>query len=383
MTDAYLHIPTPGDHYSPATGSAIMSIINEITKVHATKGGCTKIIVSEGTRHDYAEGECIEVASRPLLNRTEKITDVLSGFLGQTRQLETSLYQPASNAVDAGFDGIIFLWNAPGCAPAMRRSHPKARICLYAQNWLFKTYSPWELSFIVNNVDHIVCCSEFIANQTQSSLGRTSEKISGLVNGVDIEKFRPSPNPVDQDVPTILFVGRVQPFKGPDLIIKAARKISSPKRKFKIRIVGSSGFSANDRLSDYELNLRKLAEPISQLVEFQTFVDRSTILNEYNSASISCVPSTWNEPCSLTVPESMACGLPTIASNRGGIPEVGGDGVLYFDPKYINQLAEHFEFLIDNIQARQEWGARARQRAEQITWRHQYDKLREILNKFS
>ncbi|MBS1955854.1 MAG: glycosyltransferase family 4 protein [Cyanobacteria bacterium SZAS-4] len=356
-----------------------MSIINEITKVHVTRGGHTQVIVSKGTRHDYPEGECIEVVTRHLLNRNEKITDVLSGFLGRSRQLETLLYEPASNAVDANFDGTLFLWNAPGCAPAMRRNHAKAQICLYAQNWLFKTYSPWELAGIVDSVDNIVCCSEFIANQTQKLLGKRSKKISGIVNGVDTEKFRPRSTPIDEEVPTILFVGRVQPFKGPDLIIRAAQKIASAKRKFKVRIVGSSGFSALDRLSDYELELRKLAEPISQVVEFQTFVDRSTILTEYNSASISCVPSTWNEPCSLTVPESMACGLPTIASNRGGIPEVGGDGAMFFDPKNINQLAEQLEMLIDNPQARREWGVRARNRAEQITWTHQYDKLRESL----
>ncbi len=379
-TDNYVHLPTPGDHYSPATGSAIMSIIYELTKAHAETGGSTKIIVSAGTRHDYTEGLCVEVAARQLLTRAEKIQDLFFGLLNKERRFSAQLYGPASNAIPPDFEGTIFLWNAPGCISAIRRDHPKARLCLYAQNWLFKTYSTWELSALVNQVDKVVCCSEFIADQVRSLLNRPSNKIFGLVNGVDTEVFCPPQSRTSETIPTVLFVGRVQPFKGSHLLIEAAKKIHSSKRQFKVRIVGSSGFASDAKLSPYEQKLRELAHPIAQIVEFKSFVDRKTILNEYHNAAISCVPSIWNEPCSLTVPESMACGLPTIASSRGGIPEVAGDGALLFDPKNLNELAEKLVYLIDDPNALDTWSANARRRAEQIDWHLQYRKLRVILD---
>lgn len=376
---SFVHIPTPGDHYSSATGSAIMSIINELTKMHNRSGGVSQIIVSSGTRHDYAEGECTEVPARRLLKRSEKIRDIVAGFAGMNRKFETNLYRPAFDAIEPDFDGTIFLWNAPGGINALRHTHPKAQICLYAQNWLFKTYTRGELSTLVNNVDKIVCCSTYIAEETQQLLGNSSNKIIGIVNGVDTNKFKPGHNSEQSEL-KVLFVGRIQPFKGPHLLIKAAQKLKSANRKFKVRIVGSSGFAADSSLSEYEKSLRKLAAPVSDIVQFQPFVDRHSILQEYANASISCVPSIWNEPCSLTVPESIACGLPTIASTRGGIPEVGGEGVLYFDPKSVNQLAEKLEFLLENEGARKDWSLRARLRAEQISWDKQYEKLRNFLD---
>src|SRR5919204_6515087 len=54
----YIHIPTPGDHYSAATGSATMTVIYEISREHARDGGQTRVIVGRGTRHDYPVGVC-------------------------------------------------------------------------------------------------------------------------------------------------------------------------------------------------------------------------------------------------------------------------------------------------------------------------------------
>jgi glycosyltransferase involved in cell wall biosynthesis len=143
--------------------------------------------------------------------------------------------------------------------------------------------------------------------------------------------------------------------------------------------VGSRGFSATDPLSSYELRLRDLAEPIAEAVEFQPFVDRRAVIEEYGRASIFCAPSNWDEPCSLTVPEALACGLPTIAARRGGIPEVGGDAVLYFRPPSVDEFAERLAYLIDDEAARAEWGRRAREHAISLSWSRQYQKLRAAL----
>lgn len=56
-----LHVPTPGEHYSPATGSRPMSIIYELAREHERRGGATSVVVAIGTRHDYPVGHVVGV----------------------------------------------------------------------------------------------------------------------------------------------------------------------------------------------------------------------------------------------------------------------------------------------------------------------------------
>src|SRR5207253_334060 len=107
-----------------------------------------------------------------------------------------------------------------------------------------------------------------------------------------------------------------------------------------VRIVGSSGFSSKSPLSRYERYLRRLASPISDRVEFRPFIERDKVPDDYRQADIFCAPSNWDDPCPLIVAEALASGLPSVVSNRGGIPEIAGDAALYFAPPNVDQLAE-------------------------------------------
>ena len=147
-----------------------------------------------------------------------------------------------------------------------------------------------------------------------------------------------------------------------------------------MRIVGNSGFSASDPLTPYEQELRQLAAPLGAAVEFQSFVDRAHVSNEFDAASIYCVPSNWDDPCPLTVPEGLASGLPCVVARRGGIPEMAADSALYFAPPNVNALADRLALLLDDPAARTQWGEKARARALEITWENQYRQLRQIVS---
>jgi glycosyltransferase involved in cell wall biosynthesis len=374
-----IQIPTPGDHYSPATGSAIITVIYEFSRPHAECGGQTQIIVGKGTRHDYSIGTCTEVDFPPLRNNKQKLIDAALGKVALGRPFVRNLYGPARDVIDARFDGSVIIHNEPAAMGLIKAKSRNAQVCLHAHNTLFGTYSRSEIWRTIGPADTLLCVSNYIAEEMTVRMGRSSEKIRVVINGVDTERFRPPAQPPDPEVPVVLFLACVRATMGPDLLVRAAAKIRSPKRRFKIRIVGSTGFSASDPLSPYEIEVRKLAEPLGELVEFHPFVDRDGVIREYQSASIFCLPSVWNDPCPLVIPEALASGLPTIASNRGGIPEEGGDAILYFQPPDVDQLAEHLAYLIDDEKARREWGARARARAEAISWEMQYQKLRAAL----
>lgn len=371
----HVHVPTPGDHYSPATGSAIMTIIYELSRRHEAAGGRTRVVVAQGTRHDYPVGECIDAAFHGLPDGRQKAADALRGLLGLPRRLTLAAYEPALAAIEPDFDGVLFVHNSPAPVDLFKRQRPRGRCGLYVHNALFRTYGRREVRRTVDSADFVVCNSVFIAERLTARLGRPSPKLHVVHNGVDLERFRPSPAPRRDEEPVVLFVGRVVPEKGPDLLVRAARKLLDRRRRFRVRIVGSRGFSAADPLSPYERRLRELAEPLREAVEFQPFVDRHRIAEEYGAASIFCMPSNWDEPCSLTLPEALACALPAVVSRRGGLPEIGRDAVLYFRPPDVDELADALAHLIDDGPAREEWGRRARARAAGLSWSDQYERL--------
>jgi glycosyltransferase involved in cell wall biosynthesis len=374
-----IHIPTPGDHYSAASGSAVMTVIYEYGRRHALEGGVTKLIVGCGTRHDYPVGECTEVPFSPLPDRNHKIVDALMGRIGMPRRFLERVYKPAVEVMSPTFEGAAIAHNAPVVIGAMKGASPRARTTLYCHNSLFGTYADSEMRRTLAPADVIVCVSTFLAEELKARLGNADGRVFGITNGVDTERFCPPDSKPDAVEPVILFIGRVVPEKGADLLVKAAVRLANGKRRFKVRIVGSSNFNANDPLTAYEQELRRTASQIPDHIEFIPFVDRNRVVEQYHRASIFCAPSNWDEPCSLTVPEAMACGLPTVAARRGGIPEVGGDAVLYFTPPNTDELTERLEYLIDNPDARVEWGARARVQADTISWHTQYQLLRKAL----
>lgn len=370
MSFSIVHVPTPGDHYSASCGGAVMTVIYELSRVHAERGGATRIVVGHDTRHDYPVGNCEEVSFAGLPSTSRKLVDVASGTLGLGRRHSAALYRPALAAIADVPDAPVVVHNSVVGAALVKRELPERQVVLYAHNHLIRTYSRREARRALRPLDAVICDSEFLAGRLRAIVPEVAVDV--VLNGVDVDRFRPGRPDADKP-PTILFVGRVVPYKGPHLILEAAQRLEARGRSFRVRIVGSTGFDARQELSPYERRLRDQAKELAGAVEFQPFVDRMGIIEEYRSASICCVPSIWDEPCSLTLPESLACGLPTLATRRGGLPEVGGDATIWFDPHVPDDLARHLEQLLDDPSLREEWGARARARALTMSWQHRYE----------
>ncbi len=375
----HIYVPTPGDHYSAFTGSAIMTLIYEFTRKHIEAGGRSRIIVGRNTRHDYPAGEQVLVDFGPGPDKLRKVADVALGWLDQPRYYINRSYAPAAQAVSPDFEGILFIQNTPGPVRMFRERSPKALVCINVHNELFNTYGARELRRTTAATDLLICNCHFLANLLLERMEQDQEKVRVVHNGVDTERFVPRPELVSREEVSILFVARMVPTKGADLLIQAAAKLHAGGKRFKLRIVGNQGFNANDPLSPYEVKLRQMAAPMGDAVEFLPFMDRHKILPVYQSASIFCAPSNYNEPCTLTVPESMACGRPVVASDRGGIPEIGKDAILYFNPPDTDELADRLADLIDSESLREEYGRRARARAQELDWSIQYQAQREAL----
>jgi glycosyltransferase involved in cell wall biosynthesis len=383
----FVHLPTPGDHYSPATGSAIMTIINGLTRIHQSRGHPTQILVSKGTTvgyPPYPEGELCELDIPPALpSKFGKLMDAGFGRIFHRRPIASRQFSAVAPALTRDFQGTLFVYNAPAPLPALRKRLPKCCLVLYIENQLFNSYAPREIRSIVDASDVLVCCSKFIADDIAVRAGMRSDKIKIVLNGVDTDCFTPAASLSANlaEPPTILFIGRIVPEKGPDLLLKAAVKIASTSRRpFVLRIVGSSNFNPNDPLTPFERHLRTLAEPIKDRVQFIPSLPRAKIPEQYRAAAIFVAPSVFNEPFGLTVAEALASGLPCILSDRGGIPEVAADAALFFAPPDVETLAGHLNNLLENQPLRQKLSECARRRAEFLSWPNRYQSLLEALD---
>ena len=377
MNDLWIHVPTPGDHYSPMTGSALITIIHETSRAHENRGGRTRVVVGRGTRHDYPDDEHFEVDFGPQADKKQKIADAALGRLGLPRAFGPRQYAPLLEGVERDFIGPLFVHNNPVALRLLARERPRARVCLWANNEIWRPYGRAEMRRIEREVHRLICCSQFIADQTNARLGFQSPKVKVVVSGVNTEKFVPRPELRDEQTPVILYAGRMLEIKGPHLLIEAAKNLGN--RRFKLRIVGSRMFNPSEPLTEYEQKLRELAAPLGEKIEFVPSVDRFRMIEEYQSASIFCAPAIWNEPLGLTISEAMSCGLPTVTTRRGGIPESGAQAALYFEPERPQTLVETLADLLDHPEKRALAGEKSRARALEISWENQYETLKNAL----
>lgn len=196
----------------------------------------------------------------------------------------------------------------------------------------------------------LICVSSFVANEIlkNKKLKFMKEKIFIMYNCIDTNLIKPlSPEKnieyikrynIPKDKNIILFVGRLCKEKGIEEVIKAMKLLKE--KKFILLVVGANFYNSGI-ISPYEETLRKLSEPIKDIIYFTGYINYKEIVYLYNLAKIIVLPSMWDEPAGMTIIEAMACKKPVITTNSGGIPEYTGENNCI--------LLERNENIIENI----------------------------------
>jgi D-inositol-3-phosphate glycosyltransferase len=154
--------------------------------------------------------------------------------------------------------------------------------------------------------------------------------------GVDLQTFSPGIGKaaarvklnIAPDAIMLTFVGRIQPHKGPDVLLRAAAEMvtHSPHLRAKLAVVIMGGASGSG-LDELE-KLKTLAKflKIEDVTHFVDPVSRENLPNWYRASDLVCVPS-YSESFGLVALEAQACGTPVVATAIGGLRTAVSDGI--------------------------------------------------------
>ncbi len=378
------HVLTPGDHYSPRTGSAIPTVVHGLASGARTAGDTDRypqrVVLQSGTyRPRYDSAEVLEYDGGTEPGPRGRYLDGIRGRLGLPRRAAAQYFRPATARLWHEPPGIVIAHNAPIVAWLLRNSAHTS--VLYAHNDLLRSYSRAEAARVLGHAARIVCVSESLAAQTRRRLPQAlHRRIRVVGNGVDTDLFAPaSARPTGRL--RVMFLGRTIPEKGADLLLAAAALVQ--RTDIEYVIVGSHGFDPSATLSRYELELRALATRVQAPVRFEPFVARSELPTLLATADVLVLPSRWSEPWGLTVGEGMASGVPVVASRTGGIPEVLGDVGILVDPDRPDQIASAIASLAAAPDARRQLSVAGRERALARDWAWSWHQLADVLDELS
>jgi sugar transferase (PEP-CTERM/EpsH1 system associated) len=207
-------------------------------------------------------------------------------------------------------------------------------------------------------VDNFVAVSDDIENWLINSIGIKRSKVKKIINGVDTKKFRPVKENtlgfnckfMKGDI-IIGTVGRLDPIKNYDLLLKAFDKINS-KNKIRLIIVGDG---------PERKHLENLKNKLSCRDRIVFMGERKNLNEILRWLDIFVLPSK-NEGMSNTILEAMATGLPVIATKVGGNPELVSNNItgLLISNGDVEELRQAITYYLENPKAIKIHGKRAR-----------------------
>lgn len=181
---------------------------------------------------------------------------------------------------------------------------------------------------LVRQADHLVANTADEARQLIDYYGADPRRISTVLPGVDLDAFTPGPRAaalerigLPADTELLLFVGRVQRLKAPDVLIRAAALLVERDPALRDRLVVGivGGLSGSDLREPRRLAELARSLGVADLVRMEPPRSRSELTDFYRAATATVVPS-HSESFGLVAVESQACGTPVVAARVGGLP---------------------------------------------------------------
>lgn len=178
------------------------------------------------------------------------------------------------------------------------------------------------------------------------------------------------------DRPVILFVGRIQPLKGPDVAIRSLAALAR-RDAMLVLVGGASGVDGDQEMERARALAGELG--IADRVHFVEPKPHHLLSSYYRAADVVVVPSR-SESFGLVALEAAACGVPVVATAVGGLLNVVHDGVTghLVEGRDPARFARAIAQLLDDPNGAAAMGAAAAVRARRFTWSFTAGRLRRL-----
>ncbi|MGP3934649.1 D-inositol-3-phosphate glycosyltransferase [Nonomuraea sp. KM88] len=180
---------------------------------------------------------------------------------------------------------------------------------------------------VVEIADRLVANTADEARELMDLYGAAEQRVAVVNPGVNLAVFRPASQGaarrrlgLPQDAHVLLFVGRIQPLKAPDVLLRAASRmlIDDPSLRDRLVVACVGGPSGNGLARPSVLAELAAELGIADVVRLVPPVAQEELADWYRAASVTVVPS-YSESFGLVALESQACGTPVAAAAVGGL----------------------------------------------------------------
>ena len=239
---------TPGDHFSPLTGSAIPTVVDGIARAALRAGDREHAVVlgSNTYAERYDSAAILEHSPTSEPGAGDRRRDQLDGLFRAARPRAAAALAPMLRDQHTWGPSAILAHNLVELVPLVdsRRHRP----VLYAHNDLLRTYTRRDAGRALGDVERVVCVSRFLAERTARRLPRTlRDRVVHVNNGVDCAQFRPAEESSVDPRLRVVFIGRMIRDKGAHVLLEAVSRLG--RDDIAVTVVGSAPASRRPRFS--------------------------------------------------------------------------------------------------------------------------------------
>jgi glycosyltransferase involved in cell wall biosynthesis len=229
-------------------------------------------------------------------------------------------------------------------------------------------------------VHQFITVSHYIQDWTMRRYSIPPQKIMTIPNGADLDTFAPRPGFLDAP-PTlkVLFIGRIDPNKGPDLAADAVRQLRAEGVPISLTVAGATWFYGNGSQASNPYFVALKEKMTAAEAEYLGHVTRPHVPGLIRRHDVACILSRSNDPMPQTAFEAMASGLAVLASDRGGIPEACDGAAWLVNPDDLQAVVGALRTLATIPPVLNEYKRRSATRAGRATWDLCVDALEKVL----
>lgn len=242
-------------------------------------------------------------------------------------------------------------------------------------------YLEWSTRFAVKQATALITISEFTKGELVRLFDADGTRVHVIPLGYDSDLYRPL---IDDDYvsllldrckisrPFLLSVGRIDGRKNILVLMRAFERMKNSHPELSLVLVGPTG-------SGGEQILRALSSSrYADSIHVRGWISEEEKVGLLNACECLVFPTLY-EGFGLPVLEAQACGAPVVCSGLTALPEVAGEGALYFEPHSISDIAETVGRVLSDRVLRERLKAKGFENVKRYSWKKTAIKTRDVL----